>query len=134
MVNGSFGSPSTASDGIHEMEVTDDSIRIVALSQEADLRLSLCPSERADKIGGLGDRGPTGKVLADIDRRAPVDEVLPPQDRDVLAGAEGDHSIRIEGSERGTRHIGVRPADHRQLLRPREIQVERVEGVAESRR
>jgi hypothetical protein len=29
-VNGSFGSPSTASEGIHEMEVTDDSIRIDA--------------------------------------------------------------------------------------------------------
>jgi hypothetical protein len=27
-VNGSFGSPSTASDGIHEMEVTEDWIRI----------------------------------------------------------------------------------------------------------
>ena len=30
MVKGSFGSPSTASDGIHEMDVTDDSIRMGA--------------------------------------------------------------------------------------------------------
>jgi hypothetical protein len=29
MLNGSFGIPSTASDGIQEMDVTDDSIRIV---------------------------------------------------------------------------------------------------------
>jgi hypothetical protein len=31
-VNGSFGSPSTASDGIQEIAVTDDSMRTVLLS------------------------------------------------------------------------------------------------------
>jgi hypothetical protein len=30
MVNGTFGRPSTASEGIHEIEVTADSIRIAA--------------------------------------------------------------------------------------------------------
>jgi hypothetical protein len=35
-VKGSFGNPSTASEGIQEMEVTDDSIRIKLLLSTRD--------------------------------------------------------------------------------------------------
>src|SRR5258705_6945951 len=81
----------------------------------AGLRLSLCPSGRAYKISGLGDRSLTRELLADVDRGTLVDEVLSLEERNVLARAEGDDCIRIEGSEGGTRHLRVRPADHRQL-------------------
>ena len=100
----------------------------------AGLQSSLCPSRRAYKIRELRDRRLTGEVLADIDRRAPVDEVLPLQERDFLARAEGDYHIRIERGERGVRELRVRPADHRQLPRAREVKIESVQRVTERRR
>jgi hypothetical protein len=60
-VNGSFGNPSTASDGIHEMAVTDDWIRMVAPFASCRLRSSYAPAARADKIGALRDRRLTAK-------------------------------------------------------------------------
>ena len=95
------------------------------------MRLSLCPSGRADKICGLRDRRLTGEVLTDEDRRTPVDEVLSQQQWDVFARPEGDDRIRVERGESGTRNLGVRPANHRQFAGRGEVEIEGIQSVAE---
>src|SRR5437773_5026925 len=92
------------------------------------------PAVFARKISGLHDRRLTGEVLADVDRRVPVDEVLSLQERDVLARAEGDDRIRIERGESGARDLGVRPADDGQLAGRGEVEIKRVQSVAKRRR
>ena len=59
------------------------------------------------ELGRLGDRAPAGKALADVDRRFPVHELFPFEQRDALGRAERDYGVRLERLERRARDLAV---------------------------
>src|SRR5205814_8193865 len=83
---------------------------------------------------GLGGGRAAGKALADVQGRPAVDEVLAGKQRHLLGRTEGDDRVGLETPERGLRNRILRRADHGQLARRRQVEIECAEGVAERAR
>src|SRR5439155_10806773 len=80
------------------------------------------------------DRRLAREALTDVDRRLPVDEILPGKEGYLLRRAEGDNRVRLEGLERRPCDRCVDRPDDRDLPRRREVQLERVQRMPEGRR
>src|SRR5207247_4395853 len=79
----------------------------------------------------LRDRRLARKALADVERRAAVDEILAGEQGHVVSGPERDDRVRIEAGQRGPGDLVVRAADHGELARRRQVEVEPGERMAE---
>src|SRR5215211_2444691 len=96
--------------------------------------LAVCSDQRTSQLGGFGHRRAAREVLAHIDGRPAVDEVLALEERHAVRGPDGDDDVRVEARESRSGDLAVGRADDRELSARREVEVERRERPAKHER